>query len=110
MFPVLALSLSAPVGATILGIVAISQIRRSNGALYGLPLAVTDALFFPLILLDAVLVALIAGTFLAMAGAFTKHSPDPAVAVPVTVIALAVAVVADVWIVKRTLRAARVDA
>jgi hypothetical protein len=52
----LPLGLTAPFGTTILGMVAISDIRHSDGRLYGLPLAVAGALLFPLLLLDALLV------------------------------------------------------
>jgi serine/threonine protein kinase/protein involved in polysaccharide export with SLBB domain len=45
----------APFVTTILGGVAISQIRHSAGRLYGLPLAVADALLFPLLALDAMM-------------------------------------------------------
>ncbi len=48
----LPLELLAPFVATILGCIAINEIRRSVGRLYGMPLAVFDALFFPLLLLD----------------------------------------------------------
>ena len=51
------LGLAAPFGTTILGCVAIGQIRRSEGKLYGLPLAVADAVLFPLLLLDGIIVA-----------------------------------------------------
>lgn len=51
----LPLGLSAPFGTTILGMVAIGDIRHSGGRLYGLPLAVADALFFPLFFLDGLL-------------------------------------------------------
>jgi hypothetical protein len=50
------LVLTAPLGTTILGAVAISQIRHSRGRLYGMKLAVFDALLFPLLLLDALIV------------------------------------------------------
>jgi hypothetical protein len=53
-FIVLPLGWSAPIGTTALGVVAIGRIQRSRGALYGLSLAVFDALLFPLLLLDAV--------------------------------------------------------
>jgi tRNA A-37 threonylcarbamoyl transferase component Bud32 len=43
---------TAPFGTTILGWVAVSQIRRSTGKLYGLWLAVFDGLFFPLLVVD----------------------------------------------------------
>jgi serine/threonine protein kinase len=43
-------------GATFLGWVAVTQIRRANGRLYGLGLALFDGLFFPLLLLDGFIV------------------------------------------------------
>ncbi len=46
---------TAPCGTTILGWVAVAQIRRSAGKIYGLGLAVFDGLLFPLLALDAVL-------------------------------------------------------
>jgi len=42
---------------TMLGIVAISQIRHSAGRLYGLGLALFDALLFPVLLLDVMLLS-----------------------------------------------------
>jgi hypothetical protein len=42
----------APFITTILGWIAVSQIRRSSGKLYGLGLALFDGLFFPLLALD----------------------------------------------------------
>jgi tRNA A-37 threonylcarbamoyl transferase component Bud32 len=45
----------APFLTTILGGVAISQIRHSGGRLYGLPLALADAMLFPLLMLDAMI-------------------------------------------------------
>jgi len=53
----LLVGIAAPFGTTILGVVAISDIRHSQGRLIGLPLAVFDALFYPLLLLDGVLIA-----------------------------------------------------
>jgi tRNA A-37 threonylcarbamoyl transferase component Bud32 len=47
------LGLSAPFGTTMLGWIAVWQIRRSAGRLHGLWLAVFDGLFFPLLLLVA---------------------------------------------------------
>jgi tRNA A-37 threonylcarbamoyl transferase component Bud32 len=44
-----------PAGATILGWMGVSHIRRSAGRLYGLGLAVLDGLFFPLVILNALL-------------------------------------------------------
>lgn len=54
------ISLSAPFGTTIFGAVAIAQINRSDGKFYGLRLALTDALLFPLILLDLLIMVLVA--------------------------------------------------
>ena len=50
--------ITAPFGATILGAVSISQIRHSAGRLYGLGLALFNALLFPLLLLDWVIIML----------------------------------------------------
>ena len=55
--PLAALSVSAPFGTTILGWFGVAQIRRSEGRLYGLKLAVFDGLLFPLLALDAMIVA-----------------------------------------------------
>ncbi|MEY4916514.1 MAG: hypothetical protein RL616_427, partial [Verrucomicrobiota bacterium] len=49
------LGLAGAGGTTLLGWVAVSQIRRSAGKIYGMWLAVFDGLFFPLLILDAVI-------------------------------------------------------
>jgi hypothetical protein len=49
------LGVTAPFVTTILGWVAVSQIRRSAGKLHGLWLAVFDGLLFPLLALDGVI-------------------------------------------------------
>jgi len=46
---------AAPIGATILGGISISQIRRSAGRRYGMGLAVFDGLLFPLLVLDGLI-------------------------------------------------------
>ena len=56
--PLVLLGFTSPFGTTILGWVAVSQIRRSAGKLHGLWLAVFDGLFFPLLALDAVIFGL----------------------------------------------------
>ncbi len=48
---------AAPLGATLLGWIGVTQIRRSGGKLYGLGLAVFGGLFFPLLALDALIIA-----------------------------------------------------
>ncbi len=46
---------TVPFGTTILGWVAVAQIRRSAGRLYGMWLAVLDGLLFPLLALDVMI-------------------------------------------------------
>ena len=53
---VLPLGLGAPFGTTILGWIAVGDIRRAHGRISGLPLAVFDGLFFPLLALDGFLI------------------------------------------------------
>jgi len=61
LLPPALIGLTAIVGTTALGILAISQIRRAAGLLYGMGLAVFDALLFPLLALDvAICIALAA--------------------------------------------------
>jgi len=57
--PLLLLGFSSVFGTTILGFVSISHIRNSAGRLYGMGLALFDALLFPLLALD---VAIIVGS------------------------------------------------
>ncbi len=54
----LPLGCSAPFGTTILGWIAVSQIRRSGGKLRGLGLAVFDGVLFPLLAFDGSIVFL----------------------------------------------------
>ena len=51
-FTLLPLGFTAPIATTVLGLLAIGRIQRSGGHLYGLSLALFDALLFPLLLLD----------------------------------------------------------
>jgi hypothetical protein len=46
------IGVTAPFGTTILGWAAVGEIRRSNGRIHGMWLAVADGLLFPLLLLD----------------------------------------------------------
>ncbi len=54
-FTLLPLSIIAPLASTALGLLGISEIRKSDGRIYGLPLAVFVSLFYPIILLDVLL-------------------------------------------------------
>jgi hypothetical protein len=51
-FTLLPLGFTAPIATTVLGLLAIGRIQRSEGHLYGLSLALFDALLYPLMLLD----------------------------------------------------------
>ncbi|MHC4483534.1 MAG: protein kinase domain-containing protein, partial [Planctomycetota bacterium] len=57
ILPFLLLGVSSVFGTTILGFVAISHIRHSAGRLYGMGLALFDALLFTLLALDAAIIA-----------------------------------------------------
>lgn len=54
-FTLLPVSIIAPFASTALGLLGISEIRKSDGKIYGLPLAVFVSLFYPIILLDVLL-------------------------------------------------------
>ncbi|MHC4745119.1 MAG: serine/threonine protein kinase, partial [Planctomycetota bacterium] len=51
-FIVSIVGIAAPFATTILGCISLSEIRRSRGRLVGLPLALADAILFPLIVVD----------------------------------------------------------
>jgi hypothetical protein len=92
----------APIGTTVLGIMAISDIRRSRGKIVGLPLAVADALLFPLLLLFAVIGAVTMTIFW-----MPTDKPYAAWFSPlVAILALVVALVLGFFIVRATWRAA----
>ena len=67
--PFLLLGLLGILGMPLLGCIAVSQIRRSAGKLYGMWLAVFDGLFFPLLVLDGV----IAWLWLVLAKLFARQ-------------------------------------
>jgi hypothetical protein len=54
---VLPLGLTAPFGTTVFGLMSISNIRHSHGRLIGMPLALADALLYPMLLLDCLILA-----------------------------------------------------
>jgi len=104
---VLPLGVTAPFGATLLGWLAVRDIRRSQGRITGLPLAVFDGLFFPLLALDGLLAWLwIAGVRAVAQGAgesFT-NAPWPVIA---TVGAVVICLLATFEISRRVWRAVR---
>lgn len=112
MVPLLLVSAAAPFATTILGLVAISQIRHSGGRIYGLPLAVADALLYPLLVLDVLLLAFggpaVGAAVAALMRTWGVSGPNATgiwQAVVVTVW-LVVCVVSNAWIIRRTWRAA----
>lgn len=91
----------APLGTTILGTVAISQIRRSEGRLYGLPIAVADALFFPLLLLDGLILLAVATFGQAVVTAFRDDPRIARLAEPVSLIIVLVLAIPVDWLIVR---------
>jgi len=107
---VLPLGLTAPFGTTILGLMSISDIRHSNGRVIGMPLALADALGYPLLILDALIVALsvclvmIVVSFAEAAG--NRGISILAVAAPSLLIALPLCAVVDALLVRAAWRRA----
>jgi serine/threonine protein kinase len=93
---------TAPFGATILGWVAVSQIRRSAGKLYGLWLAVFDGLLFPLLALDAGLLAVCMVATVAITGTNSPENQARAVCMLVWVL---LSLTIDWLIIRRVWRA-----
>src|SRR6185369_778232 len=75
LIPALTLGVTGPFGTTILGWVAVAQIRRSAGRIHGLQLALFDGLVFPLMTLNAVIA--VAGV--ALAKMFVDFYANPSV-------------------------------
>jgi tRNA A-37 threonylcarbamoyl transferase component Bud32/predicted anti-sigma-YlaC factor YlaD len=73
---ILAVGLTAPFGVTILGYAALTQILDSAGRLYGLGMALFDALFFPLLIVDGLIFVL--ALFIMSAFATWLGGPLPA--------------------------------
>jgi serine/threonine protein kinase len=103
-----ALGVLAPFGTTILGIVAISDIRQSQGRLRGLGLAVCDALVYPLLVLD-LLILLVTGLLLGVGLRFIQMIFQPGdslvVVVPIVLVfAIGGCIALDILIVHLTWR------
>jgi len=106
----LPLGVLAPFGTTILGWLAVGDIRRLAGRLTGLGLAVFDGLFFPLLALDAFVVWVWIEGLRWLQGEVTQ---DLSVAGPAPVLlalgAAATGALVDFLIVRRVWRAVRLD-
>src|SRR5882672_10850608 len=106
----LPLGLMAPFGTTILGWIAVGDIRRARGRISGLPLAVFDGLFFPLLALDGFLI----WAWVAIVDAFHAQAVfEPFHAGEVSVLtklgAASLCVLADLWIIRRVWRAVQLN-
>jgi hypothetical protein len=91
--------LTAPFGTTILGWIAVAQIRRSAGKLYGLGLAVFDGLLFPLLAVDGLIFWLSWGglTILTRLVRDADHGPTP---LGVALVGTLISLIADFFIVR----------
>ncbi len=71
MAVLLFIGMGAPIGTTILGAISMSNIKKSGGKLYGLPLAFADTVLFPMLLLHgamAVMLGLLIVSIMKIAG------------------------------------------
>jgi hypothetical protein len=107
-----AIGVTAPIGTTAFGLAAISEIRHSAGRIIGLPLALADALLYPILLLDALIMgccALLAGTALTLISrALGASHPGlgPIELILLGALGLVIALPLDYWIVRKAWRAA----
>jgi hypothetical protein len=109
MVTVLPVGVTAPFGATILGWLAVSDIRRSQGRISGLRLAVFDGLFFPLMAFNGLLAWLWINAVRAVAegsGESFATAPWPAIA---RIGAVVICLIATFDISRRVWRAVRLD-
>lgn len=98
--------ITAPFGTTILGFIAIGQIRRSEGNLHGLPLAVANALLYPLLLLDGLILVAFAALTMAILQAIYPGGPHGGVALSLPeLITLLIALPTIAWVDYRIVRA-----
>ncbi len=95
------LGVSAPFGTTILGGLAISDIRHSQGRIVGMPLAVIDLLLYPLIIFDILI-----GFFWYMLFQAGIANYDRAFTLAIAMTLLTI-VVSNFWILKKTWELAR---
>jgi tRNA A-37 threonylcarbamoyl transferase component Bud32 len=96
MGPLAIMAFAAPVGVTALGWMAVSEIRRSQGRLHGLALAMADGVLFPLLLVDGWLVWLCQRVGAAISG---RSHPGPTGAVTLGVaLALVLDAILIAWL------------
>jgi len=110
------IGLTAPFGTTICGAVGIAQIRHSAGRIYGLGLALFDALLFPLLILDGLISA---GCYLGLHEVFDYRGPIQTVGAGtmqavrhlsdtwVALVVLAIVIPLNWFVIRRAWRAAK---
>ena len=108
--------LIAPFVTTLLGVIAIGNIRGSRGKVYGMPLALFDALLYPLLLLDLIVFAVgllvfsLVGSLLVHLMVRTEGTVVVAAWMPVflaTVVFIGpLIVLLDIWLIRLAWRAA----
>ncbi len=101
--PLILIAASAPIGATVCGAMAISRIRRSGGRIYGLGLAIFDALVFPLLALDG-LIAYACITLARLIHFSAIESDNLAIGI---LAAVAISALADFFIIRWVWRASK---
>ena len=102
-FPGVFMILLGACSMTLCGWVAVSQIRRSAGRIYGLGLAVFDGLLFPLLALDALIAVLF--RFLGAGIVVGLHLPHNARLSTLHVLMVLLIVACDYWIIRWVWRA-----
>ena len=100
---IILLGITAPFATTILGWVAVSQIRRSAGKLHGMWLAVFDGLLFPLLAMYF-LIGYFVYTVLLAVGNLTLHGGSPGT-IGVMLLSLPIAIPLTLYIIRRVWRA-----
>ncbi len=104
---VLAPLLCAPLGTTVLGWMAVSDILHARGKIYGLWLAVVDGLLFPLAAVDGLIAFLCYLAATAIAGSRINQSPrDIAMYIFATVVLSLLADVVIIWLAVGAVRQA----
>jgi hypothetical protein len=102
--------LTAPFGTSILGWLAVGDIRRARGRIGGLPLAVFDGLLFPLLALDGFLIwawVTIVNALQGQAVFEPFHAGE--VSVLTKLGAAAICVLVDLWIIRRVWRVVQLN-
>lgn len=88
-------ALAAPFGTTLLGGLAVSDIRHSQGNIVGMPLALADLLFYPLLALDTLIFAF---WYMLFQASLSSHDRAITLAIALTLLTIAAT---NYWIAKK---------